>query len=141
MIRSIIGALAALAGLVLMLQQAPSVLFDFQHADEFVPAEGLTITKAECTNWNIGLFDHCTIAFESQDGQQSGKLDDWRFGSAPTGLVQLMQWQDDPTVVTTDISLDGVGNRLTFVVAVVILGLFAIYGIAMKTMGRFRSGY
>jgi hypothetical protein len=135
MIRSAIGALAALAGLVLMLQEAPRVLFDFQHADEFVPAEGLTITDAECTNWNIGLFDRCTVAYESHDGQRSGELDDWRFGSAPTGLVQLMQWRDDPTVVTTDISLDGVTNRLTFIVAVVILGLFAIYGIAKKMIG------
>src|ERR1044071_4321755 len=111
MIRAVIGAFAVLAGLVLMLQDAPRVLFDFRHADEFVPAKGLQITKAECTNWNIGMFDHCTIAFESRDGEQSGQLSDWRFGSAPEGLVQLMQWPDDPSVVTTDISLDGVTNR------------------------------
>jgi hypothetical protein len=85
------------------------------------------------------MFDHCTIAFESRDGEQSGKLDDWRFGSAPEGAVQLMQWQDDPSVVSTDISLDGVTNRLSFVVAVVILGLFALFGIAKKVMGRTRS--
>jgi hypothetical protein len=141
MIRAVIGAIAALAGMVLMLQDAPRVLFDFQHADEFVPAKGLTITKAECTNWNIGIFDHCKIEFESRDGEQSGQLDDWRFGSAPSGLVQLMQWQDDPAVVTSDVSLDGVTNRLTFVVAVIILGLFAVFGIAKKTMGSVRSGY
>jgi hypothetical protein len=139
MIRAVIGAIAALAGMVLMLQDAPRVLFDFQHADEFVPAMGLKITKAECTNWNIGIFDHCTIAFESRDGRQSGELDDWRFGSAPTGLVQLMQWQDDPTIVSTDISLDGATNRLIFVVAVIILGLFAVFGIAKKMMGSVRS--
>ena len=136
MIRAVIGVIAAFAGMVLILQEAPRVLFDFQHADEFVPAEGVTITEAECTNWNIGIFDHCKIAFESDDGQRSGQLDDWRFGSAPTGFVQLMQWQNDPTILTTDISLAGVNNRLTFVVAVIILGLFAIYGIAKKAMGR-----
>ena len=107
MIRAVIGGIAVLAGLVLMLQDSPRVLFDVQHAGEFVPADGLEITKAECTNWNIGMFDHCTIAFEARDGEQSGQIDDWRFGRAPEGLVHLMQWQDDPSVVTTDVSLEG----------------------------------
>jgi hypothetical protein len=134
MTRSVVGVIAALAGMVLMLQDAPRVLFDFLHADQFVPAEGLTITNAECTNWNIAIFDHCKIQFESRDGTQSGQLDDWKFGRAPTGRVELMQWQDDPTVVTTDMSLDGVTNRLTFVAAVIVLGVFAVFGIAKKAM-------
>lgn len=139
MIRAVIGVIAAFAGMVLMLQDAPRVLFDFQHADEFVPADGMTITEAKCTNWNIGIFDHCKIAFESSDGQQSGRLDDWRFGRAPTGLVQLMQWQGDPTVLTTDISLAGVTNRLTFVVTVLLGGLLFAFALAKKVMGRIRG--
>src|SRR5262249_8123124 len=114
MIRLVIGAIAAIAGIVWMLQDAPRVLFDFQHAGEFVPAQGLTITNAECTTWNAVLFDHCKVEFKSDDGEQAGQLDDWRFGSAPEGYINLMQWQDDPSVVTTDVSLDGVNNRLAF---------------------------
>ena len=139
MIRSAISMIAAFAGMVLVLQDAPRVLFDFQHADEFVPAEGVAITDAQCTNWNIGIFDHCEVEFESHDGQRSGQLDDWRFGSAPTGFVQLMQWQEDSTVLTTDVSLAGVTNRLSFIVAVVLLGLLGIYGIYKKAMGRIIS--
>jgi hypothetical protein len=139
MIRSVIGVIAAFAGMVLMLQDAPRVLFDFQHADEFVPAEDVAVTEAKCTNWNIGIFDHCKVAFESQDGQHSGRLDDWRFGRAPTGLVQLMQWQGDPTVLTTDISLAGVNNRLIFVVTVLLGGLLFAVALAKKVMSRVRS--
>ena len=136
MIRTIIGAIAAVAGLVLMLQDSPRVLFDFQHVDEFVEARGLEITEAKCTNWNLGIFDHCEIGYQSSDGKQSGELDDWRFGSAPTGLIQLMQWQDDPAVVTTDVSLDTVTGRLVFVVTLVGGGLLLAFGVAKKMMQR-----
>ena len=46
MIRSVIGVIAVFAGIALMLRDAPRALFDFQHADEFVEARGLTITEA-----------------------------------------------------------------------------------------------
>jgi hypothetical protein len=141
MIRAAIGVIAALGGMVLMLQDAPRVLFDILHANEFVEARGLEITEAECTNWNIAMFDHCKIAYQSSDGTQSGQLDDWRFGSAPSGLIQLMQWRDDPTVVTTDVSLDTVTNRLVFVVTLVIGGLLFALGLVMKMMRRMRAGY
>ena len=139
MIRSVIGVIAAFAGMVLMLQDTPRVLFDFRHADEFVPAEGVAITEAKCTNWNIGIFDHCKVEYESRDGQQAGRLDDWRFGRAPSGLVQLMQWQSDPTVLTTDISLAGVTNRLTFVVTGLLGGLLFAFALAKKVMSRVRG--
>jgi hypothetical protein len=141
MIRAIIGMIAAFAGLVLMLQDAPRVLFDFQHADEFVEARGLEITDAQCTNWNLGMFDHCEIDYQSSDRKQSGQLDDWRFGSAPTGLIHLMQWRDNPAVVTTDVSLDTVTGRLVFVVTLVVGSLLLVFGVAKKMMQRMRPRY
>jgi hypothetical protein len=141
MIRAVIFVIAAFAGIVMMLQDAPRVLFDFQHADEFVAARNLEITEAKCTNWNIALFDHCKIEYQSSDGQQSGQLDDWRFGSAPTGFVQLLQWREDLTFVTTDMSLDTVRNRLVFVVTLVAGGLLLAFGVAKKMMQRLRPRY
>jgi hypothetical protein len=100
--------------------------------DGDLAASGLEITEAKCTNWNIGIFDHCEIGYQSSDGKQSGQLDDWRFGSAPAGLIQLMQWRDDPAVATTDVSLDTVTGRLVFVVTLVVGSLLLVFGVARK---------
>lgn len=141
MFRAVIGVIAVFAGIALMLRDAPRALFDFQHADEFVEARGLEITEAKCTTWNLAILGHCEIAYQSRDGKQWGELDDWKFGTAPTGAVQLMQWRDDPSVVTTDVSLAIVRSRLVFAVTLVVGGLLFAFALAAKMLHRMRPSY
>jgi len=70
-----------------------------------------------------------------------GELDDWKFGTAPTGVVQLMQWRDDPSVVTTDVSLAIVRSRLVFVVTLVVGGLLFAFALAAKMLHHMRPRY
>ena len=130
--RFVVGLIVIFGGIGLMLQDAPGVLFDFQHVDEFVPAQDLKVTSAKCTNWNVAMFDHCTVAFESKTGARSGQLDDWKFGRASTDPIHLLEWQGDSSVVTTDVSLETVRNRLGFVVTAALTGLFFLAGVAVK---------
>src|SRR5688572_23856021 len=112
--RAVFGLLVVFAGIALFLKEAPRVLFDYLHTDEFVETRDLTITKADCTTWNLAILARCVVEFESRDGQLTGSITDLKFGRAPTGEIQLLTWRDDPTVVTTDVSLEMVGSRLFF---------------------------
>lgn len=139
--RALFGLLVIFAAIALFLKEAPRVLFDYQHADEFVEARDLTITKAECTSWNIAILARCVVEFASHDGQLTGTITDLKFGRAPTGEVQLLTWRDDPTVVTTDVSLEMVGSRLFFQIVVLLGGLLLLIGVAAKVMKRLQPSY
>jgi len=138
MVRTAFSVIVAIAVMVLLLQGAPRVLFDYRHADEFVPAEGLTVTQVKCSTWLVAALDHCTTWFESQAGV-SGELDDWRFGRATIDKVEIMQWRRDSSIVTSNMSLDGVVSRLAFVAAVAVGGgLLLVLATAREVMGRRR---
>ena len=126
---------------VWILQDAPRVLFDYQHADEFVAAKDLKITDAKCKTWNFFLFNECTITFQSPDRKRPSELVEWKFGRAPTGAVHMLKWRDDPSVVTTDMSLDTVGKRLTFVVALAAAGLMFAVMLVAKVVQRLQGRY
>ncbi len=139
--RALFGLLVVFAGIALFLKEGPRVLFDYLHADEFVEARNLTIAKAECTTWNIAILASCKVDFESRDGQLTGTIRDVKFGRAPTDNIQLLTWRDDPTVVTTDVSLEMLGDRLFFQIVVLLGGLFLLIGVAAKIMKRFQHSY
>ncbi|SED66446.1 hypothetical protein SAMN05519104_4039 [Rhizobiales bacterium GAS188] len=131
--RFLIGMVAIFGGIAAILwNSAPRVLSDFRHADEFIPAANLRVTSYKCTNWNLVMFDNCKLAFESTASRQSGQLEDWRFGGTPSEPVHLLQQRDDPSMVTTDVSLKTLWNRLAFAATVALVGLFFALALAVK---------
>ena len=111
----------------------PRLMSDLWHAREFVPAQNFTITDYKCTNWNGFMFNECTATFVSRQGRESRQITDWRFGRAPSGPVQLLQWRDDPSAVTTDVSLQTLWNRLLVAVTLVLFGVFLAISLIVKT--------
>src|SRR6185295_16980090 len=70
------------------------------------------------------MFNECTATFVSRQGGESRQVTDWRFGRAPSDPVHLLQWRDDASSVTTDVSLRTLWNRLLVAVTLVFFGLF-----------------
>jgi hypothetical protein len=101
----------------------PRLTSDLRHTGEFVPAQNFTITGYKCTNWNGFMFNECTATFVSRQGE-SRQITDWRFGRAPHDAVHLVQWRDDASAVTTDVSLQTVWNRLLVALTLVLSGAF-----------------
>jgi hypothetical protein len=125
MIRLVIGALIVLfgAGMIVM-DSAPRLWAEWQHGSEFVPAANLKITGYKCRNLRIGLFDRCTVTYDTVGGVHAPRtLTDWRFGSAPTDQVVLLQRRGDAATVTTNLALDTLWNRLA------ITAFFALFGV------------
>ena len=110
----------------------PRLMSDLWHAGEFVPAQGHTITSYKCTNWNLVMFNDCTTTFVSRQGGESRQITDWRFGPAPHDPVQLLQWRDDASAMTTDVSLRTLWNRLLLAVTLVLSGVFAAIALFVK---------
>jgi hypothetical protein len=133
--RFLIGLLAIFGGIaVLLWNTAPRVVSDFRHANEFVPASNLKVMSYSCTNWNLAMFDNCKVAFQSTPGTPPRQLEDWRFGWAPSEPIHLLQRRDDPSMVTTDVSLRTLSNRIAFVVSLILVGVLFILGLAAKWM-------
>jgi hypothetical protein len=107
-----------------MWNSVPRLVSDLRHAREFVPAQNFTITGYKCTNWNGFMFNECTATFVSRQGGESRQITDWRFGWAPRDPVHLMQWRDDASAVTTNVSLQTVWNRLLVALTLVLLVVF-----------------
>jgi len=122
------------AVVVFLYNGMPRLVSDFRHAREFVPAQQFKITNYKCTNWNGFMFNECTTTFVSQATHESRNITDWRFGRAPHDQVQLMQWRDNASSVTTNVSLQTLWNRVLLALALVSLaGLFVI-GLVVKTL-------
>jgi hypothetical protein len=102
----------------------PRLMSDLWHAREFIPARNFTITNYKCTNWNVFRFNDCTVTFVPQQSRESRQITDWRFGRAPRDPVQLLQWRDDASSVTTDVSLRTLWNRLLVAFTLVLFGVF-----------------
>jgi hypothetical protein len=107
----------------------PRLMSDVWHAGDFVPAQSYTMTNYECTNWNVFMFNDCTVTFVSLQGGGSQQITDWRFGRAPGDRVHLLQRRDEASSVTTDVSLRTLWNRVLLVLALV--GFGAILTIAL----------
>jgi hypothetical protein len=113
---------------------APRLVSEFWHARDFVPAQDHWIDKYQCTNWNFVMFNDCTATFVSLPSLEPRRFTDWRFGRAPQGPVQLLQRRDDPSVVTTDVSLQTLWNRALFALSIVLVGVFAGFMLIMKAL-------
>ena len=107
----------------------PRMMSDVWHARDFVPAQSYAITKYECTNWNLFMFNDCTVTFVSLLSAESRQITDWRFGRVPSDRVQLLQRRDDASSVTTDVSLQTLWNRV--LVALLLVGFGAVRVIAL----------
>jgi lysylphosphatidylglycerol synthetase-like protein (DUF2156 family) len=134
MARRILGALVLFGGITALLWGVtPRLISDFRHAGEFVPAQGMTITNYQCTNWNIGIIDDCTVTYRTVTGE-TRSMTDWRFGRAPRDKVTLMNRRDDATTVTTDLSLRTLWNRIALAFCVLLTGLFFVIALAIKAV-------
>jgi len=107
----------------LLWDSAPRVMSDVWHARDFVPAEGHRITSYKCTNWNLVMFNDCTVTFVSPQDQKSRQFTDYRFGPAPRDPIRLLQRRDNPSAVTTNVSLQTLWNRAFLVLTMVLGGL------------------
>jgi fumarate reductase subunit D len=113
----------------------PRLTSDLWHSREFVPAQNFTITDYKCTNWNVFMFNECTATFVSRQGGESRQITDWRFGWAPRDPVHLVQWRDDASAVTTDVSLRTLWNRLLVAVTLVLFGVLLAMGLIVNAFG------
>jgi len=112
-----------------MWNSVPRLMSDVWHARDFVPAQGYAITKYECTNVNVFMFNHCTVTFVSLQNGEKREITDWRLGWAPSDPVQLLQQRDDVSSVTTDVSLQTLWNRV--LVALTLVGFGAALALAL----------
>lgn len=117
---------------VFMYNSVPRLMSDLWHSREFIPAQNFTITDYTCTNWNGFMFNECTTTFVSQQSRESREFTDWRFGWAPSDPVQLLQWRDDASAVTTNVSLRTLWNRLLVVLTLVLLIVFPAIKLVVK---------
>jgi hypothetical protein len=133
MLRLVFGTVFLFSAIVWILwESAPRVISDFRYASEFVPATDLRITSYRCTNWDYAVVHECTVAFASTTGQRVGELKDWGFGRAPTDRIRLLQRRSDAAMVTTDLSLSSLWNRIAVVAAVVAFGVLCVLGIVLR---------
>jgi hypothetical protein len=114
---------------VFVWNSVPRLVSDVRHAREFVPAQSYTIKNYECTNWNVFMFNDCTVTFASLQGGEPRQITDWRFGPAPSDPVHLLQWRDDVSSMTTDVSLRTLWNRV--LVALTLVGSGAVFAITL----------
>jgi hypothetical protein len=130
----IVLGLALIFGTIAMFvwNSVPRLMDDLWHTREFVPAQNFTITNYKCTNWNGFMFNECTVTFVSRENGESRQFTDWRFGRAPRDPVQLMQWRDDASSVTTDVSLQTLWNRLLVAMTLLLFGLFLALTLIVK---------
>jgi hypothetical protein len=115
-----------------MWNSVPRLMSDLWHAREFVPAQSHTITSYKCTNWNGFMFNECTATFVSRQSGESRQITDWRFGRAPRDPVHLLQWHDDASSMTTDVSLRTLWNRLLVAVTLVLFGVLLAITLIVK---------
>ncbi len=120
----VFGSIAAYAW-----TSVPRLITEVWHARDFVPAQSYAISDYKCTNWNVFMFNDCTVTFVSRQSRESQQFTDWRFGRAPSGPVQLLQRRDDASSVTTDVSLRTLWNRILVALALVGLGAFLTIGL------------
>jgi hypothetical protein len=107
----------------------PRLMSEVWHAHDFVPAQNYTITNYKCTNWNLFMFNDCTVTFVSLQSGESRQITDWRFGRAPRDPVQLLQRRDDVLSVTTDVSLRTLWNRVLVALTLVGFGAVLLLGL------------
>jgi hypothetical protein len=74
------------------------------------------------------------VTFVSQQSREPRQITDWRFGRAPEGPVQLLQRRDDPSSVTTDVSLQTLWNRVSMAVALVLFSIFLAIAHIVKAL-------
>jgi hypothetical protein len=128
--KNAIGITLAFAGIAMFVWNGvPRLMSDMWHARDFVPAQSYKITHYECTNWNLFMFNDCTVTFASLQSGESRQITDWRFGPAPSDPVQLLQRRDDVSAVTTDVSLRTLWNRV--LLALLLVGLGAVLAIRL----------
>ena len=133
MVRFAIGALVVLLGTGSILwNSVPRVWSEYQHADEFVPAQDWRITNYRCANLKLGLFDRCTVTFVSAATHTSRTITDWRFGPAPAERVTLLQLPDNPSAVTTDVSLRTLSNRMAMIASFALFGVLTLFALFRK---------
>jgi hypothetical protein len=133
MLRLLVGTVFLFFAIAWILwESAPRVISDFRYASEYVPATDLRITSYRCTNWDYAVIHECTVAFTSTTGQRVGELKDWGFGRAPTDRIRLLRRQSDAAMVTTDLSLSALWNRIAVVATIVVFGVVCGLGLVLR---------
>ena len=126
----VIGTLILFGAIAMFVwNSVPRLMSDVWHARDFVPAQNYAITNYKCTNWNLFMFNDCTVTFVSLQSGESRQITDWRFGRAPSDPVQLLQRRDNASWVTTDLSLRTLWNRV--LLALMLAGFGAVLAIGL----------
>lgn len=133
MARFTIGAAVVLLGIASILwSSVPRLWTEYQRADAFVPAQDWRLTNYQCANLKFGLFDRCTVKFVSAATHTTRTIADWRFGPAPAESVTLLQLPDNPSAVTTDVSLRTLSNRMAMIASFALFGVLTLFTLMRK---------
>lgn len=124
-------------------EQAPRLAREIGQGHRFRPAEAAQITAISCKVWWFAMASSCDIQVlrPGPDGAAAEPvtLRDLRIGRASTGPYTLLERDDDPAVLTTDISLGTTGYRLAHLVLFGCLGLSmaaaAVHDILRRILG------
>jgi hypothetical protein len=80
------------------------------------------------------MLNECTATFVSRQSGESRQITDWRLGWAPRDPVHLLQWRDDASSITTDVSLRTVWNRLLVAATLVLFGVLLAITLIVKAL-------
>jgi hypothetical protein len=112
----------------------PRLYREWTHAGQFAPVLNARIIEARCTNWDFVLFNECRVRAALPSGEVM-TIEDWRFGSAPTGTVRLVGAAAEPPIYSTDVSIRTLWARLAFT-AVTSMVLVAFTGLCFVGLVR-----
>ena len=116
---------ACLFGLATLYVEGPGLMRDFQLRNEkLVPARDLKVEEARCrSHWWI--VSNCSVSYSAPQAREKQSINFSVFGTLGGERFQLLRTPDN-RVVTTDIALAKLTNRIT--TAIVLLGFFVMIG-------------
>ena len=128
-----IGAVLLLCGIPYFLwATGPRLWSDLVHANDFVPAQEHVVTQYRCKNWNLFMFNTCTVEYKATKGGSSDELEDFRFGRAPDARLILMEHKSDRRVVTTNVAIATSINRTILFSLISLFWIFCVIGALNK---------
>lgn len=125
-------------------EQAPRLAREIGQGHRFRPAEAARITGVSCKVWSFALVSSCDIQVlrpgPGGGAAEAVTLRDVRLGRVSTGPYALLERDDDPAVLTTDVSLGAMEYRLAHLVLFGSLGLAMAAAAVHDIRRRIRGG-
>ncbi len=118
---ALIALLVGVGGLCLTLGDSRRIAADVFDSASYVAAKHHDVTDYKCTNWNLFMWNNCTISYVETETGLTASLSDHRFGRAPSAFPLLLEHRTDPTRLTTDVSQSTAINRALLWIVMVLM--------------------